>query len=250
VRFYSSTVRAVHIEEIAYTFEGTEMVGHLAHDEQPGPRPAVLLCHEGPGLDEHVKGRAERLAELGYVAFALDYHGGGVPLPLDEAMPKLGVLMGDPALVRRLGQAGLDVLLAQPGVKRDHVAVIGYCFGGAMAVELARTGADLKAVVGFHPSLGTSPDSKAIKGSVLICIGTDDPFVSLEQRLAFEKDMTDAKVSDWRFELYGDVGHSFTNPRADDFGMPGIAFDAKADARSWAAMLGLFEETIAPGGAA
>src|SRR3954468_4703582 len=143
------------------------MVGHLASDDsRPGRRASVLLCHEGPGLDDHVKGRAERLAELGYVAFALDYHGGGVPLPLDEAMPRLGVLMGDPELVRRLGHAGLDVLLAQPNVDHDRVAVTGYCFGGAMAVELARSGADLKAVVGFHPSLGTSPDSKAITGSV------------------------------------------------------------------------------------
>ena len=83
------------------------MVGHLAFDDdQPGRRAAVLLCHEGPGLDDHVKGRTERLAELGYVAFALDYHGGGAPLPLEEAMPRLGVLMGDPLLTRRLAQSG------------------------------------------------------------------------------------------------------------------------------------------------
>src|SRR3954468_3476090 len=99
----------MRIEDVPYEVDGKGYVGLLALDEyRAGSRPAVLLCHEGPGLDEHVKGRAERLAELGYVAFALDYHGGGVPLPLDEAMPKLGVLMGDPALVRRLGQAGLD----------------------------------------------------------------------------------------------------------------------------------------------
>jgi dienelactone hydrolase len=240
----------VHIEDVAYDVDGNEMLGHLAFDDtRTGRRAAVLLCHEGPGLDEHVKGRAERLAELGYVAFALDYHGGGVPLPLEDAMPRLGALMGDPTLTRRLAQAGLDVLLAQPAVDADRVAVIGFCFGGAMSVELARSGADVKAVVGFHPSLSPSPDSTQIKGSVLMCVGTDDPFVSLEQRLAFEKDMSDAKVADWNMELYGDVGHSFTNPRAGELGMPGIAYDAKADARSWAAMLRLFDETISPGGA-
>jgi dienelactone hydrolase len=240
----------VHIEDIAYAVDGTEMIGHLAYDEgAPERRPAVLLCHEGPGLDEHVKGRAERLAELGYVAFALDYHGGGVPLPLEEAMPRLGVLMGDPSLTRRLAHAGLDVLLAQPNVDADRVAAIGFCFGGAMVLELARSSADVKAIVGFHPSLHPSPDSKHIKGSVLMCVGTDDPFVSLEQRLAFEKDMSDGQVADWCLELYGDVGHSFTNPRAGELGMPGIAYDAKADARSWDAMLRLFAETISPGGA-
>jgi dienelactone hydrolase len=239
----------VHIEYIAYDVFGNEMVGHLAFDDtRTGTQPAVLLCHEGPGLDEHVKGRAERLAELGYVAFALDYHGGGVPLPLDEAMPRLGKLMGDPSLTRALAQAGLDVLLAQPAADADRVAAIGFCFGGAMVTELARSGADVKAIVGFHPSLSPSPDSKHIKASVLMCVGTDDPFVSLEQRLAFEKDMSDAKVADWNLELYGDVGHSFTNPRAGELGMPGIAYDAKADARSWAAMLRLFGETISPGG--
>ena len=222
------------------------MIGHFAFDDsKSGKRPSVLLCHEGPGLGDHVKANAERLAGLGYAAFALDYHGGGVVLPPDEMMTKLGALMADPPLTARLGLAGLEVLLAQEPADAGRVAVIGYCYGGTMSLEVARTGADVKAIVGFHPGLTTSAQSKNIKGSVLMCVGTDDPFVPLDMRLAFEKDMTDAGVADWNIEVYGGIGHSFTNPAAGELGMPGIAFDAKSDARSWESMLRLFRETIA-----
>jgi dienelactone hydrolase len=238
----------MHVQDIPYDFEGREMIGHLAYDDAHGDRrPAVLLSHEGPGLDEHVKGRAERLAELGYVAFALDYHGGGVPVPVDQMMEKLGPLMADPQLTRRLGQAGLAVLLAQDVTDADRVAAIGYCFGGAMSLELGRSGADIKAIVGFHPGLSASADSSRIKGSVLMCIGSEDPFVPLDQRLAFEQEMKDAGVADWNVELYGGVGHSFTNEMADSAGIPGVAYDEASDRRSWASMLRLFGETIDAG---
>jgi dienelactone hydrolase len=217
-------------------------------DYRPGPRPAVLLSHEGSGLDEHVKGRAVRLAGLGYAAFALDYFGEGQPPPRDETMARLGPIMADADLTRGLARAGLDVLLAQPEVDRERVAAIGYCFGGAMSLELARDGANLKAVVGFHPAL-SSPrpaDSRNIKGSVLMCSGADDPVVPVGQREAFEAEMREAGVADWRLEVYGGVGHSFTNPRVSQMGMPGFAFNAAADRRSWRAMLDLFEETLGP----
>lgn len=235
----------MHIEDIAYEVDGIEMVGHLAYDDyRVGTRPAVLLSHEGPGLDAHVKGRAERLAGLGYVAFALDYHGGGVPVPFEEMMERLGVLMNDPAATRRRGLAGLDVLLAQEIADPARVACIGYCFGGTMSLEIARSGADVKAVVGFHPGLTTSADSKNITGSVLMCVGTDDPFLPLDARLAFEKDMADAGVADWRIDAYGGVGHSFTNKDAGALGMPGIEYHEPSDRRSWDSMLRLFGETI------
>src|SRR5882757_3176169 len=122
----------MRIEDIDYELDGRRLFGQFSVDEyRVGPRPAVLLCHEGPGLDEHVKGRAVRLAGLGYAAFALDYHGG--QLPIEEAMTRLNDLMTDPGLTRRLARAGLDVLVAQDQVDPDRVAAIGYCFGGAMA---------------------------------------------------------------------------------------------------------------------
>jgi dienelactone hydrolase len=239
----------MQIEDIEYDFEGQRMVGHLAVDEfRVGPRPAVLVCHEGPGLSEHTKGRAIRLAGLGYAAFALDYQGDGQPRPREEAMARLGALMADLDLTRRLGRAGLDILLAQPSVDPDRVAAIGYCFGGAMVVELARDGADLKAVVGFHPGI-RSPEpgeSSKVTGSVLMCCGADDPVISLENREAFEADMRESGVADWRIELYGGVGHSFTNPRVTELGMPGFEFNATADRRSWRSMLDLLEERLGP----
>jgi dienelactone hydrolase len=117
-----------------------------------------------------------------------------------------------------------------------------------MALELARDGADLQAVVGFHPGLGTPKPAApgAIAASVLMCCGADDPVVAVEQRQGFEREMRDAEVRDWRLEVYGGVGHSFTNPRVTELGIPGLAFDATADRRSWRAMLDLFDEKFGP----
>jgi len=237
----------MRVEEIEYTADGQRMIGHLAVDDAVGGRrPAVLVAHEGPGLDEHAKLRAERLAALGYVAFALDYHGDGQPLPMDQVMARLGPLMGDPDRTRTLGRAGLDVLLAQAETDPDQVAAIGFCFGGTLALELARGGADLKAVVGFHSGLGTArpEDARNITGTILVCIGADDPIIPPEQRLAFEEEMRAAGV-DWRMILFGGAVHSFTNERATG-AMAGVAYNRAADERSWRAMLDLFDEKFGP----
>jgi dienelactone hydrolase len=238
----------MRIEDIEYSVRGVRLVGHLAvDDEAPGARPAVLVCHEGPGLDEHAKGRAERLAGLGYAAFALDYHGDGRPLPRPEMMERLGALRGDPDRTRELGSAGLEVLLDQPEVDRTRVAAIGYCFGGTLALELARGGADLAAVVGFHSGLGTERPAVAgqVKAKILVCIGADDPLIPAQQRTDFEQEMRQAEV-DWRMNLYGGAVHSFTNPNADVAGMAGIAYHQPTDARSWRAMIDLFDEQFGP----
>lgn len=236
------------MKDIEYAFEGRRLVGHLAVDDQrTGKRPAVLIAHEGPGLDDHAKGRAERLAGLGYIAFALDYHGDGKPLPRDGMMERLGALMGDPDRTRALGRAGLEVLLAQEEADPGRVAAIGYCFGGTLALELARSGADLAAVVGFHSGLSTSrpEDARNIKGSVLVCIGADDPLVPAAQRVGFEEEMRAAGV-DWRMNLYGGAVHSFTNPGADPSAFAGVAYHRPTDERSWRAMLDLFDEKLGP----
>jgi len=238
----------VRIEDIEYEADGLRLVGHLAVDDSTAAkRPAVLVAHEGPGLDDHAKGKAERLAQLGYVAFALDYNGEGKPLPMKEVMARLGSLMGDADRIRALGQAGLDILLAQPETDPDRVAAIGFCFGGTMVLELARSGADLKAVVGFHSGLGTSrpEDAANIKGTVLVIIGTEDPIVPPEQRRAFEEEMRAGNV-DWRMHLHGGIGHSFTNPRAGMLKTPGIEYHETTDERSWRAMIDVFDEALGP----
>lgn len=237
----------IHTEDIEYSFEGIRLVGRLALDERlAGRGPAVLVAHEGGGLAEHAKTSARRLAELGYVAFALDYYGGGVPLPPEEVYPRYSELAADPLRTRGLARAGLDVLLANERVDAANVAAIGYCFGGTLALELARGGADLRAVVGFHSGLATlrPQDAGNITARMLVCIGAEDPLIPPDQRLAFEEEMR-AGGCDWRLNLYGGAVHSFTNPAADGTN-PGILYDARADERSWRAMLDLFAEALAP----
>jgi dienelactone hydrolase len=237
----------MHISDVRYEADGREMIGRLAFDdEDSGQLPAVLISHEGPGLDQHARGVAERLASLGFVAFALDYHGNGVPLPPDQVPGRLDALAGEPERIAGLARAGLDVLLAQTVTDPSRVAAVGYCFGAMISLELARTGADIKAVAGFHPGF-TAPRPEAsgnIGASVLMCSGSEDPFATPGQRTAFEAEMKEAGVADWQLELYGGVGHSFTNPEADQLGLPGIAFNALAARRSWNSMLRLFEETF------
>jgi dienelactone hydrolase len=237
----------MHTEDVAYDVDGTVMVGRLARPDRPGRRPAVLIAHEGNGLDDVQKDRAERFAALGYVAFALDYYGGGRPLDdRDEINLRLTALMDDTDRLRRLGHAGLDVLLAQPAADPARVAAVGYCFGGTLVLELGRTGVPLAAIVGFHPGLTTTrpDDSVHIAGKVLVCVGADDPLIPAEQRLAFDAEMTAAGV-DWRMNVYGGARHSFTHPRAELAGVPALAYHRLSDERSWRAMVDLFDEVFA-----
>jgi dienelactone hydrolase len=157
---------------------------------------------------------------------------------------RLEALLAQPDDMRAVAQTGLDVLLAEPRADASRVAAVGYCFGGTLVLDFARSGADLKAVVGFHPGLRTSrpTEANAITGKILVCIGADDPFVPVEQRLAFEEEMQAGGV-DWRMNVYGGVGHSFTHPWAKRQ-MPGIEYDEVADRRSWRAMLDLFDEVF------
>lgn len=234
-------------QEIEYQADGMRAVGYLALPDGTDERPGVLVCHEGPGIDDHAKGRARRLAEeLGYVAFALDYIGDGERLSdLQQTMGRLGPLMKEPAKIRAMGQAGLDILTAQERVDTSRLAAIGYCFGGTMCLELARGGADLKAVVAFHSGLGSAqPGASNISGKVLALIGVEDPIVPPKQRVAFEQEMQEGGA-DWQMILYGGAAHSFTNPNAGEMGTPGIEYHEPTDRRSWQAMLNLFGETLA-----
>ncbi|MBR7619173.1 dienelactone hydrolase family protein [Phenylobacterium sp. 20VBR1] len=232
-------------QDIDYTADGAALVGRLFRPDGKANGAAVLVAHEGPGLSDHTYTIAARLADLGYIAFALDYHGGGQAVGMDVARSRIGAWLADPTGIRARATAALAVLTAQAGVDPARVAGIGYCFGGTTVLELARSGATLAAVVGFHSGLGTArpQDAANIKGKVLTLIGTADPLIPPEQRVAFEAEMRAAKV-DWQMHLFGGVAHSFTNPEADGSRMPGILYDAGADARSWREMRALFAETI------
>jgi dienelactone hydrolase len=188
--------------------------------------------------------RVEKLAEAGYVALAIDMYGQGIrPKTPEECGKQAGIYRGDRALMRARARAGLDELLKNPLVDPSRVAAIGYCFGGGVALELARSGAPLAGVVSFHGNLDTPnpDDARQIKGKILVCHGADDPFVTAEQVTAFEKEMRDAKV-DWQLIKYGNAVHSFTRPDSGDDPSKGAAYNAAADRRSWAAMLAFFGE--------
>lgn len=237
--------------EIHYECEGRQLVGRLAVPDGDGPFAGVLIAHEGPGHDQWQLARADRLAEEGYAAFALDYHGDLAPFAdRDLMVARLDELRADPERLVRLGVAGLEQLLAVPSLDPTRVAAIGHCFGATLALEMGRQGLDLAAIVGFHPGLTTSRPEAAsnIRGRVRMFVGADDPVIPLDDRLAFEDEMRAGGV-DWEVHLYGKVGHSFTHPMVDRLGLPGLAYDEVADHHSWHSMLALLGETLAPEGA-
>src|SRR6201996_1091056 len=237
------------IEDIEYHVGSMRYVGQLAVDDQrSGKRPGILVAPEAPGLGDHVKKIIRRLAEHGYVAFGMDYHGDGkVIMDMGEVMKTINAFMAEPSGIRAIAAEALKVLAAQPETDASKLAATGYCFGGTTALELARSGADIKAAVGFHSGLGTArpDDAKNIKAKVLALIGTEDPIVPQDARVAFEKEMTEGGV-DWRLNLYGLAGHSYSNPDGNAMNMPGFAYDELTDRRAWAAMLDLFDEVFGP----
>jgi dienelactone hydrolase len=213
-----------------------------------GRRAGVLVFPEAYGLNAHALAKAEQLASMGYVALAGDLHGEGrVIEDLGTAVGMLGPLHADPSKTRARAGGAMRALMNRAEVDPARVAAIGYCFGGTMSLELARSGAEIQAVVGFHSGLGTKApktDAKAIKGRILVCIGADDPFISPEERAAFEKEMRDAGA-DWQMHLYGNTVHSFTNQTASRANRPNaVRYDAKADQRSWASMQNLLAEAL------
>ena len=234
----------IELVPIGYEAGGIALRGYLADGSGGRPAPGMLVAHEGGGLARHTKQRALRLAELGYVAFALDYYG-EEDVPLERAMELGKALRGDPATFRSRLAAGLDVLKAQANVDPARLVGIGYCMGGAAVIELARLGAPFVAIVGFHSGFvpATPRENAAIEGRLLLCHGADDPIVTAVQRDAFLAEASAAGI-DWQLHLYGGVGHSFTNPDIDALGLPGFAYDETADRRSWAAMLNLFDEVL------
>jgi dienelactone hydrolase len=240
----------VREEVLTYEADGLTMRSHLFFE--PGAsaaRPGILVFPEAFGLGEQAVSRAKRLAALGYVTLASDLHGEGKLIQgLETVMGIIGPLRQDPPRIRARAAAGLKALTARSEVDAAKIAAIGYCFGGVMALELARSGAEIQGVVGFHSGLATvqPEDAKNIKGKVLVCIGADDPGVDASERAAFEDEMRTAKVN-WQMNLYGGVVHSFTNPDAEKLGRPDfVRYDTQADTRSWAEMQAFFTEIFAP----
>ena len=237
----------IQMKEVEYRQGGTVLKGFIAWDDAtPGKRPGVLVVHEWWGLNEHARNQARRLAEAGYVGFALDMYGAGkVTTHPQEAQAFATEATKDPAVVAARFNAALDLLKRDPRVDPARIAAIGYCFGGGVVLGMARSGADLAVVVSFHGSLGTKTPAQPgkVKARVLVLAGGADPFVPPEQVEAFRKEMQAAGA---RLEIvtYPGAKHGFTNPDAATYGMPQLAYDAAADRESWAAMLKLFHEVF------
>jgi dienelactone hydrolase len=235
----------MHKEVVSYKADSLLMQSHLHFEGSASGRPGVLVFPEAFGLSQHAKNQAERLAGLGYIALACDLHGEGkLFADLKSVSGIIEELRKEPAHIRARAKGGLDALVARREVDSSKIAAIGYCFGGTMALELARSGEPIAGVVGFHSGLATvaPQDARNIKGKVLVCIGADDPVIPLQQRIDFEKEMRESGV-DWQMDLYGGVRHSFTNPEVDAAGRTEVSrYDAKAAARSWATMRAFLKE--------
>lgn len=233
------------LEQVDYgATDGRAYRGFIAKPARAARHPAVLVAHEAPGLLEHSKRVARKLADVGYLAFAIDYVGEGrVMTTMSEVGAQVGEWVAHPAAIRLACQAAHDLLLARIDVDHTRVAAFGYCFGAQALVEYARTGADLVAVVGFHPgmSINRPVESAGIRARLMMFTGSADPITSLAQRAAFEEEMDGAGVY-WRMMVYGGVPHSFTNADAGEAAVPGVAYDAVADDDSWIAALRFLDD--------
>jgi len=230
---------------IEYKQGETVLEGLSVYDSAiQGKRPALLVVHQWKGLGDYEKKRAEMLARLGYNVFAADIYGKGIrPQTTQEAAAEAGKYKSDRALLRARVRAALDVLAKDPLTDQRHIAAIGYCFGGTTVLELARSGADIAGVVSFHGGLSSPApkDAKNIKAKVLALHGADDPNVPAAEVAAFEDEMRQGGV-DWQLVAYGGAVHSFTDWNAGNDNSKGVAYNERADHRSWEEMKQFFAE--------
>ncbi|MEN8232868.1 MAG: dienelactone hydrolase family protein [Thermodesulfobacteriota bacterium] len=242
---------AVVGESVTYNARDFVMEGYIAYDDSiTTKRPGILVVHEWWGHNEYARKRARMLAELGYTALAVDMYGDGKQAdhPGDASKFASEVRKNLSEAKHRFG-AALQVLQKHPSVDPQHIAAIGYCFGGGIVLQMARQGLDLDAVVSFHGSLAT--DTPAIKGTVkariLVCYGANDKLVTPGQIQAFLREMKAADV-DYKFISYPGAKHSFTNPDADTyakkFNIP-VGYSAEADQKSWQDMQNFLKDSFA-----
>jgi dienelactone hydrolase len=239
--FFISTFPAIAEikgEEVQYSDNGTTLKGYLAYDDSiKGKRPGVLVVHEWWGLNDYARKRANMLAELGYTALAIDMYGNGEQANHpDKAAELSGNVMKNLPDAQKRFEAGMNVLKKQSTVDPQHIAAIGYCFGGGVVLTMALRGVDLDGVASFHGILPTAvPENADIKSKIIVFQGAKDAFVKDEQVEKFKKAM-DSANADYEIIIYSNAKHSFTNPKANDYGkkfdLP-LEYNAEADQKSW-----------------
>ncbi len=225
-------------ENITYTADGVSMNGFVVYDESmEGTRPAVLVVPEWWGLNEYGMMRARELAKLGYIAMAIDMYGNGKKAETPDSAGAFATpFYQNPQMAKTRIEAAIAKIKSYTQTDAANVAAVGYCFGGAMVLNTARMGIDLKAVVSFHGNLvGTPLNKELLKSQVLVCHGAADPFVPAEEVTKFKTEMDSAGVA-YAFKAYPDAVHAFTNPNAtamgEKFKIP-IKYNAAADTASW-----------------
>ena len=232
------------------------MIAHLACPQGDGPWPTVLIGHDGIGLDDYQRGRADDLASHGYLAMAMDYHGGKSFFGDPEGMlARVIPLMADTDRMQTVGQAALDVLLAVPGADSTRLCALGYGAGGSIVLQLASTGVPFRAVALVHPGVppARAEDWIEVTGTFLLCTGSEDPLCTPQQLLAFARALQDAEV-DWRVNVYGGAKHAFWAQPTNRDGLfaggtahaqatlPGVGYHPAHTLRVWRAVLDLLDE--------
>lgn len=234
-------------QKIDYRDDAVQLEGYYAFDDKKQSKlPAVLVVHDWSGKNEFACKKADYLAALGFLGFALDMYGKGKSgSTKEEKTALMQPLVKDRALLRKRILAAFETVKKLPNVDTSRIGAIGFCFGGLCALDLARSGADVKGVVSFHGILMApdAPKTEKIKAKILALHGYDDPMVKHDAVLAFADEMTKAKA-DWEINVYGNAMHAFTNPDANDPDF-GTVYNKKADTRSFAAMRSFFEEVFA-----
>ena len=239
---------SIQTESLVYSANGTNLHGHLAYDAERGSAPGILVIHEWWGLDGYIKERAEQLAGLGYSALAVDMYGEGKTADNpDDAGALMTAVLDDMETGTARLKAAYEALRAHSS-SNDQMAAIGYCFGGAMVLHMARIGMDVDAVASFHGSLGSfhKPAPGEVKAKVLVCHGAADEFIPEEDITNFKAEM-EAAGADYDFVAYEGALHGFTSKEAtsngEKYGLP-LAYDENADQQSWQAMLDLFAKVF------
>ena len=241
----TETPRKLKEENVTYTGDNVSMNGYVVYDESvEGPRPAVLVVHEWWGQNDYPRSRARQLADLGYIAMAVDMYGDGKQVDSPDSAKKLATpFYMDPQMAKRRFDAAYEKLKSFPQTDVNKMAAIGYCFGGAQVLNMAKLGSNLAGVVSFHGNLTVVPANKdLLKAQVLVCHGGNDSFVPEAEVDQFKHEM-DSIGAKYTLKVYPGATHAFTNPGADkkakDYNMP-IAYNPAADSASWKDMKDFF----------
>lgn len=241
----TKTASGIKVENISYSADSVTMNGYVAYDTgSTGKRPVVVVVHEWWGLNDYVRGRAKQLAELGYIAIAIDMYGDGKTAENPGDAGKMATpFYQNPSMAKARFDAGLAKVKSYSQADGDKVAAIGYCFGGSMVLNMAKLGETLDGVVSFHGGLaGVPADKNLLKAKILVCHGGADPFVPQAEVDQFRKQL-DSIGADYTFKVYPGATHAFTNPNATEVGrkfdIP-IAYNPAADSASWKDMKDFF----------